>query len=70
MKDKIEIILNFIKVFLLFYIMVNGFYLVYAVIWFTVGLPQTNWAMWVIYAIACLTEYGYYRWIRSDNNAR
>lgn len=61
MKDNI---INFLKVFLLVFSMTMGFYLIYAYIWFIVGLPLTNWAMWLLSAVAGLTEYGYYRWIR------
>lgn len=66
MKNKKENILNFIKLFLLLVMMVNGFFFVYALIWFAVGLPQENWAIWVLYAIAGLTEYGYCRLLRGD----
>lgn len=64
MNDKKENILNAIKVFLLLFMMVQGFFLTYALVWFGVGLPQKNWALWILYAISGLTEYGYYRWLR------
>ena len=63
MKDNI---INFLKVFLLVISMTMGFYLIYVYIWFIVGLPLTNWALWLLVAVACLTEYGYYKWIRED----
>ena len=62
-----ETITNCIKLALLFFTMIQGFFLTYALIWFVVGLPQTDWSIILLYVIACLSEYGYYRWIRSDD---
>lgn len=64
MNDKKENIVNFIKMFLLFFMMINGFFITYSFVWFYVGLPLTNWTIALLYVIAALTEYGYYRWIR------
>ena len=64
MTDKKETIVNFIKIVLLLTMMTNGFFLTYALIWFAVGLPQTNWAILILYVLAGLTEYGYYRLLR------
>ena len=64
MINKKENILNATKVFLFFFMMVQGFFLTYALVWFCVGLPQTNWALLILYAVAGLTEYGYYKWLR------
>lgn len=64
MKEKITALLNWLKVFVLLFSMTMGFYFIYAFIWYIVGLPLTNWALWLLVGIAGLTEYGYYRWIR------
>lgn len=61
MRDNI---INFLKLFVLLFSMTMGFYLIYAFIWFIVGLPLTNLALWLLLAVAGLTEYGYYRWVR------
>ena len=66
MSDKKEYIVNIIKLVLLIFMMVNGFFMSYAFIWFAVGLPQTNWAIGILYALACISEYGYYRWLAED----
>ena len=65
MSDKKENILDAIKAFLLLFMMVQGFFFTYALIWYGIGLPQTKWALGLLYAIALLTEYGYYRWLRA-----
>ena len=64
MKDKFAARINWLKVFILLFAMTMGFFLAYAFIWHIVGLPLTDWALWLLLAIAGLTEYGYYRWIR------
>lgn len=61
MKDKI---INFLKFFLLIFVMTMGFFLIYGLAWFAIGLPQTDWAIYSLFALAGLSEYGYYRWIR------
>ena len=61
---KENIIIEILKLFILLFSMIMGFFLTYALIWFAVGLPQTDWALLLLLAVACLTEYGYYRWIR------
>ena len=61
MREKID---NFMRLFVLLSTMIMGFFFVYAVIWFAVGLPQTNWALALLMALAVLSEYGYYLWIR------
>ena len=62
-----ETIMICIKLTLLFFTMIQGFFLTYALIWFVVGLPLTDWSIALLYVIACLSEYGFYRRIRSDN---
>ncbi len=61
MKEKI---VNIIKLFLLVFIMIQGFFISYAFVWFAVGLPQENWALWLLYALAALSECGYIKWIK------
>lgn len=63
MKDKI---VDFLKVFLLMFSMVMGFFFIYAFAWFALDLPVTQWAMLLLLALALLSEYGYYRWIRVE----
>lgn len=56
MKEKI---VNVVKLFLLIFMMTNGFFLTYCFLWYTLGLDITTWAMWVLYALAGLSEFGY-----------
>lgn len=59
-----ENISNIIKLFLLFFMMICGFWISYCFVWYAVGLPLTNWALWLLLCAALFSEYGYYRWIR------
>ncbi len=61
MKDNI---VNGLKIIVLLLAMIMGFWIIYAFVWYAVGLPLTDWALWLLLAIAGLTEYGYCRWIR------
>lgn len=64
MKNELkEKIIDFIKIFLLLWMMAAGFWVTYCLIWFAVGLPQTNLAVSLLGVLACLTEYGYYKWL-------
>jgi hypothetical protein len=60
MSEKIVMV---IKAFLLVFVMFIGFWFGYAFIWFTVGLPQTEWALWICFALALLSEFGYCKWL-------
>ena len=64
--NKKEYIVNVIKCFIGVFMMTAGFWFGYAFIWFGVGLPQTDWALWICFALALLSEWGYLRWIGSD----
>lgn len=60
MKEKI---LNGCMLFLLLFMMVQGFFFTYAIIWYCIGLPLTTWSFWLLYTLSGITEYGYYRWL-------
>lgn len=64
LKNIADDVAEYIKIFLLFFMMTLGFVLAYMCIWIALGWPQTTWAICVICAAAGLTEYGYYRWIK------
>lgn len=70
MREKITRLLDWLKVFVLLFAMTMGFYLIYTFAWYIVGLPLTNWALWLLLAMAGLTEYGYCRWIRERKTTR
>lgn len=60
MKEKI---IGLVKLFLLVFMMTMGFFLTYSLIWCAFGLDLTNLTMWIIFALACLSEFGYIKWI-------
>lgn len=62
-RRRKENIINGIKMGILLAMMTCGFYLTYCLIWATVGLPLTEWALLVNMAVATLTELAYMRWI-------
>ena len=60
MKNKI---IFFLKLFVLIFPMVQGFFYTFALAWFAVGLQLTAWVIIALYALACLAVYGVYRWL-------
>lgn len=53
----------YVKVGLCLLMMAIGFLTVYCMIWAWIGLPVTWWSALLLATLACLTEFGYYRWI-------
>jgi hypothetical protein len=67
MKDKWsevkETIIKYIKFHMLFIFMSLGFWFTYSLVWFGVGLPQTDWALLVTLILAFISEHFYLRWV-------
>ena len=59
-KDKI---VNAIKFWLLTWMMFAGFWISYVFIWYALGLPIVNWALWILIALAFVSELLYLKWI-------
>jgi hypothetical protein len=62
-NDTKEQIVNALKFTILTTTMIMGFWVTYAIIWFAVGLPETNWAMWILFALSIASECCYVKWI-------
>lgn len=60
LKERVTNALKFIS---LTVIMVMGFWLIYAIIWMGIRLPTTNWAIWILFMLALVSEYGYIKWL-------
>lgn len=60
-----ERIINTIKFMIFTTTGVMGFWLIYMIIWFAIGLPQTNWAIWLLLALAFGSEYGFVTWLQN-----
>lgn len=75
MKKKIIEKLTFIKTHwvslvqfqLLTLMMTMGFYLTYCLIWLSVGLPQTEWALFILALVAAGTEWAYLWWVKRSH---
>ena len=52
------------KIFLLLFMMTMGFAFTYMLAWIALGWPQTDWAVFVIFGLAVLSEFGYYQWVK------
>lgn len=63
MSELKERIVGAIQLFLFVFVHFIGFWFGYAFVWFSVGLPQTFWALWVCFGIAILSESGYLWWM-------
>lgn len=72
MKEKITNVLQFLKnnwsgllkFLILTYTMTMGFNLTYLLIWVSVGLPQADWALWLIGTLAVASEIAYLEWVK------
>ena len=60
MKDKI---INGLKLFLLIFIMVMGFYFTYGLILSLIGLQLTEWVIMGILALSMISEVLYIKWV-------
>jgi hypothetical protein len=61
MKRKI---LNYLKVFCLFFFMIMGIFFILAELLYQAGMPlEDEWLLLVLFA-SCLIEYGYYLWVK------
>ena len=61
--DVREKIVNYIKFIIFLFVLLIGFFTIYAMIWVCVGLP-VNWlASIVIVAISAISEWGYVSWL-------
>ena len=61
MKRKI---LNYLKVFCLFFFMIMGIFFILAGLLYRAGMPlEDEWQLLVLFA-SCLIEYGYYLWVK------
>ena len=61
--DVREKIVNYIKFIIFLFVLLIGFFTIYAMIWVCVGLP-VNWlASIVIVTISALSEWGYVSWL-------
>ena len=58
-----ENISNAIKFVLFSLLMIEGWWLSYALIWFVVGLPLVDWAFGLLFGLAIVSELLYIKWI-------
>ena len=55
---------NYVKLFMLMYFMIMGFFLVYGIIWKMLKLPLNDWAVTVLAVLAIISEIAYIWWLR------
>lgn len=60
-----EHISDIIKFIICTFTGVMGFWLIYMIIWFAVGLPQSNWAIWLLLALAFGSERLFIEWLQN-----
>ena len=58
-----EDVINSLKAGSCAVILTMGFWVIYGVVWLLLGLPETNWALWMLLAFAVVSEYFYVRWM-------
>lgn len=42
---------------------VMGFWLIYAMIYFSIGLPETKLGLWILFGLAALSEWLFAKWL-------
>lgn len=59
-KDRL---INALKFNILVLTMIMGIWFILAILWFSIGLPQTTWAMWILFALSVIAEWFYIKWV-------
>ena len=59
-KDRL---INALKFNILVLTMIMGIWLILAILWFSIGLPQATWAMWILFALSVIAEWFYIKWV-------
>lgn len=62
-KAKLITCLEIVKLTLLILMMTIGFFTSYAFIAFFFAVELTDVVLWICFLLACLSEFGYIRWI-------
>ena len=62
MREKLNKLREWMKLFLLVVVMSLGFFLIFGVIWTVVGGPWTNLVLWWLYGASLLATDGYIYW--------
>ena len=60
MKGKI---LFLIKIHLLIAPAVFGYWFIYLLVWFGIGLPIETWSLWLLAILAGLSEWLFLKWV-------
>lgn len=67
MKNKFKEILKkvvaAIKIIIFSVVMIMGFWLIYGMIWFALGLPEVNWGMWLLAVLSMISARLFLRWL-------
>ena len=58
-----ETIINALKFVVFTVVMTFGAWFIYAMIWFAVGLPQTDWALMSLFVLALGSVCLYIKWL-------
>ena len=58
--------LNVLRTLILTIVVLLGFWMLYCLIWFTLGLPQSEWSLLGMFAFAFLSEILFLIWLFYD----
>lgn len=62
-KKKLKDFMNELKFFIMILSMTTGFFLSYAFVWFCFDLPETRWALTLLFLLGAATTYGWVEWV-------
>jgi hypothetical protein len=58
-----EEVVNALKFTIFIVTTLLGFWVGFAFIWIAVGLPQTNWALWLLFGLALGCDWLFAKWL-------
>ena len=62
-KEILKKVIYALKVIIFSVVMVMGFWIIYGMIWLGVGLPEANWCMWMLAALAMISARLFLWWL-------
>ena len=62
-KEILKKIVFALKVMIFSVVMIMGFWVIYGIIWIKVGLPTTDWYMWMLAVLSMISARLFIWWL-------
>ena len=63
LKEILKQVVKALKIIIFSVVMIMGFWLIYGMIWFALGLPEVNWGMWLLSILAMVSARLFLWWL-------